>query len=201
MTLLYAIDPGNAAAKDRVCYVARFDARELLDVKALTWRDIQAWALEPADRRTVAVEKPQQDGRSRAVPPKVLIDLAWNGALVAAALRPSELVTYTPTEWKGSVSKPVHHLRIWAELSEFERKAFPADTEERIRKGAEATARNAGKLTAYAFEAHNLLDAAGLGLFHLGRLGRGGASVKRAGRAKRVTFSDIAREYRKAGGT
>ncbi len=172
MSLLYSVDPGNAAVKGRVCYVAAWDARELTDVAALTWQQIQGWSLNAVG--VVVIEKPQQDGRSRKVPPGILIDLAWNGALVAAALRPSELVCLTPNDWKGQTSKPVHHLRIWRVLSPLERKCFPADTEERIRKGAEATARNAGKLTSYSFGAHNLLDAVGLGLFYLKRIGKGG---------------------------
>ncbi len=169
--IVYAIDPGNVAARGHSNYLAHFDNEELIDICPTTWQSMRLEAYPDV----VVIEKPQQDGRSTRVPPRVLIDLAWNGALLAGALRPRSLVCYTPNDWKGQVSKPVHHLRLWRVLSTIERKCFPADTEERIRKGAEATARAAGKLKNYSFEAHNLLDAVGLGLFYLKRIGKGGA--------------------------
>ncbi len=174
---LAAIDPGNAAAAGRVCYVAHFDAGELMRVLTMTWRQAQQVSLDDAPD-VVVIEKPQQDGRSSRVPPRVLIDLAWNGALVAASLQPASIVEYTPNDWKGQAKKPAHHLKLWRVLSPAERLCFPPGTEERIKKGAEATARNAGKLTSYSFEAHNLLDAAALGCFHLKRIGKGGAKVR-----------------------
>jgi hypothetical protein len=177
MTELYSIDPGNAAAHGRVSYVAFFDVRELVDVQALTWK--QAAGITPGfGPRVVVIERPQQDGRSGRVPPGVLMGLAWNGALVAASLQPTEIVEYTPREWAGQSSKPERHLKILRVLSKLEKQCLPGDTEERVRKGAEATARNKGKLTNYSFEAHNLLDAIGIGLFHLKRIGKGGARVR-----------------------
>jgi hypothetical protein len=173
VTSLIALDPGNAKAKRRICYLAHFDASELIKITGMAYGSRLR-----EDPQDCVIEKPQQDGRSGRVPPGVLIDLAWNGALVAGSLRPQHLHCYTPDYWKGQVSKPVHHLKIWRVLEQHERECFPADTEARIQKGVEATARAGGKLRSYSFEAHNWLDAVGLGLFHLKRIGKGGAKIK-----------------------
>lgn len=67
-----------------------------------------------------------------------------------AALHPAA-IWYTPNQWKGSVPKRVHQKRVLAALTEAER----ALLEGRPKK-----------------ELVQVLDAIGLGLFHLGRLGR-----------------------------
>lgn len=187
--LLIAIDPGNAKIAGRVCYTAQFIGGELQTVGPMTresagkltheWRRIGI-------RPTVAIERPQMDARSRKVPPNVLIGLAWNGALVASALDPVALVEYTPTEWKGSINKAPHHLQIWRRLSEEERNVFvPALAELRKRKqktdptdaagvyallskAAEKHART-GESVPHVFD--DVLDAVGVGLRYLGRLG------------------------------
>jgi hypothetical protein len=198
MTIIYAVDPGARKTKNRASYLATFDAGELVQAAPITFEAARNGLLDQPD--VLVAEKPQQDGRSGTVPPGTLIKLSWYGALTIGALRPLQFVEYEPDDWKGQVDKPTHHRRIWKELTPLERKCFPDDTEERINKGALATAKAGGKLTNYSFEAHNLLDAAGLGLFHLKRLGVGGVSVTRRGPVKRVTFADISKEYRKAGG-
>ena len=169
---MYAVDPGARKTKGRQSYLATFDAGELIAVMPVTRES--AAGLESPD--VLVTERPQQDGRSQVVPPATLITLAWYGALTIGALRPRELVEFTPNEWKGQVSKPVHHLRIWRVLTPAERRCFPADTEARIRAGAEATAR-AGRLARYSFDATNLLDATGIGLLYIGRVGKGGARI------------------------
>jgi hypothetical protein len=191
MTLLYAIDPGAKASTGKASYLARFDAGELVAVSAVTWASVRnGWHEQPA---ILVIEKPQQDRRSAKVPPATLIELAWRGALIAGALRPLRIVEYEPAEWKGQTPKPAHHWKAWQVLTHRERLCFPEDTEERIRKGKEATARAGdGKLKSYSFEAANLLDAAALGLFHLGRIGKGGGALREAARPRVTSFKELA---------
>lgn len=57
---------------------------------------------------------------------------------------------YRPAEWKGTIPKRVHHLRVWNVLNEEERLLVPSMTE------------------------HDTWDAVGGGLFAVGRVGTGG---------------------------
>ena len=172
---MIAIDPGGSR---KGCAGARFDSSgELMSVKA----DASEYA--SGDVRIV-IERPQQDGRSRAVPPKVLIELAWNGALLAGRLAGvyGYVVAYTPAQWKcgpkgnESIAKAIHHSRLVHALTEAEAEvldmAFPrwADAiSAAVRKGA---------LSRWAPGTHyprgsalpDVLDAVGLGLFDLGRI-------------------------------
>lgn len=172
MSTLIAIDPGCEAKADRVCYCAEFQGGELYDLHQLTWQEAQRRAtvleLEPD---TVVIEKPQQDGRSRVVPPKILIDLAWNGALCAMALCPTKLVELEPRAWKAG-NKHAHQLKAWRALKPAERKHFPADTEATLRAAAVKYVRTR-KITKH--HSYNTLDAVALGLFFLGRIRIGGS--------------------------
>lgn len=168
--MLAAIDPGYA--KDgQGCAVAFFDANARL---------VDARFLRPDQARTpvdaVVIEQPQQDGRSWAIPPEVLIKLAWDGALLAGRLAGigGQVVAYTPQAWKGSRSKPNSHWDMWGVLSDAERAVLGGEpTALAIQAAREAYALSRGKRS-YPKTAlvHNLLDAARIGCFHLGRVGR-----------------------------
>lgn len=67
-------------------------------------------------------------------------------ALQSEGARP--LLKIKPVAWKGNVPKAVHHERLKKELSRSELRLVPED--------------------------HNVWDAVGLGLYALGRTGRGG---------------------------
>lgn len=170
--VLIAIDPGYAGQGNAV---AEFLHGFLYD----TWFNHLPCVGQRAD--VVVIEKPQQDARSENVPPKILINLAWEGALLAGAFcgrDGARLVAYTPSEWKGSTPKPVHHKRLWRVLSAAEQKVLGgAATEQAIdaacRKGASKRWGITGaKCYPASFDTHNLLDAAALGAFHLGRIGK-----------------------------
>jgi hypothetical protein len=72
----------------------------------------------------VVIERPQVDGRSRAVPPEVMIDMTAEGMLLAGMFvgTGSMLRMLTPSEWKGGVradgrfigglSKATHHANM-----------------------------------------------------------------------------------------
>lgn len=163
MSSLLAIDPGvNASA------TAWFEDRVLQQVgdwPARTPRPIRAY-----DR--AIVEVPQFDSRVSIH----VIGLAVAGAhLAGSAAEHARFVA--PREWKGSMPKPVHHRKVWAELSDAERKVLPDYAEHEINKalmrGAKDGWRKPGGTYYGASErgrVHNVLDAVALGLFELGRL-------------------------------
>lgn len=176
---LIAVDPGVKA-----CACAEFDDGVLVDV----------WFQSPGDRYRgtvddVVAEKPQFDSRVS----KHVIDLAWTGALVAASFG-APVTAYTPSEWKGSTPKPIHHHRMWQVLTPEERAVFPADTEARIaeacRKGGLENWRRSGAEyygKGKGADVHNYLDAVALGLHHLGRYTERPAPVKRRSRKESGT--------------
>ncbi len=173
MTTLVSLDGGNRKANDRACYAATFRGGQLVGVDPCTLDLARTWGRDdPPD--AVAVERPAFDGRiMRGVPPATIIDLAWNVARVAYTLAAGAPVhEYTPAEWIGTAPKPVLQLRIWRALTPAERKCFPESTAADLERAAEHYARTRKVLQHAAF---NTLDAAGVGLFHLGRIKKGGA--------------------------
>lgn len=173
MTTLLSIDGGNAKKNDHACAVAEYEAGKLYALHELNRAAAVAARFSPD---AVAVERP--DYLKRGVPPKVIFGLIWNCARVAEALAAGAPVhEYTindglETDWIGSTRKPILHRRIWRALSEAERRIFPASTAADIEKACEHFARTRKILTSYP--AFNPLCAAGVGLFHLGRIGKGG---------------------------
>jgi hypothetical protein len=131
----------------------------------------------------VIVEQPQQDGRSWGVPPAVLIKLAWEGATLAGLYAgASSAVLHSPTvsEWKGSEKKPAHHARLWQVLSEAERAVLGGAKTFAVIKAACAKGAAcrwklpSDQLYPSTFTTHNLLDAAALLMWALGRLTKEG---------------------------
>jgi hypothetical protein len=131
----------------------------------------------------VVVEQPQQDARSWGVPPAVLIKLAWEGAALAglyAGASGAQLHCPTVSEWKGGEKKPAHHARLWQELDERERAVLGgAKTYAAIKAACEKGALCRWKLPSdqlypSSFKTHNLLDAAALLMWALGRLTKEG---------------------------
>ena len=183
--ILIAIDPGDAKAAGNVCYAAVFGDGELRNLHGFTPETARKWREHAgAGPEVVGVEKPHMDVSSRRVPPKILINLAWNGALVAQSLEPGQLVALTPSEWKGGINKHPHHLQIWRRLSIVEQATVgkaaawtrkrsgpltPAQVYAVLRAASQKYVRT-GKITKHAF--YDVLDAVGLGLRHLKRIGR-----------------------------
>ena len=172
-----AIDPGYAKSGDG-CAVAEFEGARL--ARVLFARPLR---YRPAIRHyvTVVVEEPQQDARSRSVPPAVLIQLSWQGAMLAglyagASSTICEVESVTPIQWKGSIPKPVHHGQLWDILTPPEREILGGDATEKAidaakRKGAlDRWAKPGAAYYPRSFLTHNLLDAVALGATYLGRL-------------------------------
>ncbi len=176
MTTLLSLDGGNAKKNDRASYLAAYEGGELRRVTAVTLQSAREEACYFA-AGAVAVEKP--DYLKPGVPPATVFALAWNVCRIAYTLAQGAPVhEYTvsaglKTDWIGSVQKPVLHQRIWAALSEAERRCFPASAQADIDRASEHFARTKKILTSHA--SFNTLDAAGVGLFHLGRIKKGGA--------------------------
>lgn len=112
-----------------------------------------------AQIETVYLESMEVRGTGSKTPPADLVAVEGRGNLFAGYLRPKRLVTLTPTTWKGSVPKVIHHPRILHELASAE-----AAILDRAIKAAPKT------------NAKEILDAVGLGLYGLGRTHRGGVS-------------------------
>lgn len=95
------------------------------------------------DVRDLAVvcERMQLDGRTDRRRMQAVLDLA----VVSGLVGPCAL--YEPREWKGGVPKAIHQRRILDRLTSAERGRIAS----------------AGALT------HNVVDAVGIGLHHLGR--------------------------------
>ena len=186
MIELVAIDPGGRKKK---CSAAVFQDSRLVAVFERLTID-QAW-----DTNIVVVERPQQDGRSRAVPPAILMDLAWQaallvGAFVALGARAIELA---PNDWKAGtradgkhvsgLPKAIHHANM------IDSGAITADELNTIWRGEPIhrevfEARRKGALSRWAPHANgyyaaksrtpDVFDAIGIGLYHLGRTDKDG---------------------------
>ncbi len=173
LTTLLSIDGGDAQKNSHACYVAEFEGGALYALHHFNRAQAVAARMAPD---AVAVERP---GYLKSnVPPKVIFGLCWNAARVAEALAAGCPVhEYTvndgvETDWIGSVRKPILHQRIWRALSGSERRIFPASTAGDIERASDHFSRTRKILTSHV--SFNTLDAAGVGLFHLGRIGKGG---------------------------
>jgi hypothetical protein len=128
----------------------------------------------------IVVERPEYQGeRTQSARPQDLIALAWAGARAAAYAAgesTAEIIELTPSKWKGTEPKPIHHARLWAILSAPERAILGGDAtgaaiEAAVERGAMSRWSKPGvAYYARSFKTHNLLDAAALGAHYLGRL-------------------------------
>jgi hypothetical protein len=126
----------------------------------------------------VLVEQPQYEGgttgRSTKCNPATLMQLSWEGALLAgmyAGAAGCPVIAKTPRQWKGSTPKPVQHVALWAVLSLEEMRILGgAKTGWAIEAACEKGALKMGFEYPSAFVTHNLLDAVAMGCKHIGRL-------------------------------
>lgn len=86
----------------------------------------------------------------------------------------------SPQKWKGMTPKPLHHRRVWRSLTDKEKEILAAAgkrtvgcCEKYIEAACEATA--LGERVKYSWKLHNLLDAAALELWSLGRIDKTGS--------------------------
>jgi hypothetical protein len=118
------------------------------------------WPLlsEREDVVEIVVERPQvYSARFLRGDPNDLVTIAIVGAELVGMFRTLEqdlkITWYYPKTWKGNVDKAAHQPRILSTLSDVERACI-------------TTVRAKALM-------HNVIDAVGIGLFHLGRMDRG----------------------------
>jgi hypothetical protein len=173
------IDPGVAGEG---CALAYFDGSGML---RQSWfeRAPRAGSRELfylGDLERVGVERPAYQGKkSQGARIQDLMDLCWEGALLAAlyaSQTAADLEEYTPAEWKGSEPKPAMHRRLWRILTPKEKRVLGGDATGRaivaaVEKGAlNRWGRPGVSYYQKAFVMHNRLDAAAFGAVCLGRL-------------------------------
>ena len=178
-----AIDPGGVR---KGCSLALLENRELIAVAPVVrLNELGPWA---CDR--VVVERPQQDGRSRSVPPAILMDLSWQAALLVGGLAVhgrAEIVEYTPDDWKGQIQKAQQHANMIESGALTQREIdvvgamcgpfglWESEVFEARRKGALSRwARHANAHYPTKSRLSDVLDTVALGLFDAGRITKDG---------------------------
>jgi hypothetical protein len=173
MTWLVAIDSGR-----NPCHCALYRHGKLSEIFEAVTHEPPILKAERA-----VFEIPQGDGRS--VPVDDLIAVAVGGAKVAAWIA-HDVEGYTVRAWKASKPKAVHHAELWDVLAPEEREVLGgAQTGLAIQKACERGAKARWKRSStHHYSArdlptvsglkitHDLLDAAALGAYDLGRLGK-----------------------------
>ena len=173
MTLLVSIDPGL-----RLCGLAIFtDGVLTTAVLVKAWEKLEgpeayrtmAQAIQATVRdvpTAVAIETPQQYHGSPAPRSRVQALEGVVGA-IAAVFAPygPTVVHYLPREWKGQLPKPVAFQRVLGRLSVEELNVEPRLLDVKL---------------APTSQWGHVVDAVGIGLHHLGRLGTVRAGGRRA---------------------
>ncbi len=162
---LLAIDPGLNACGCAWFRHGVLTCARLSGHVSPTWHSVPQRAASTAGEvsgdfgvpERLVIEWPQvyRLGGRAGADPNDLLGLAAVAGAVAAHYYDATINVYKPAEWKGQVPKEVHHARIMRFLSDAEKLAIPKLPKTKL---------------------HNVLDAIGLGLFHLGRTGKGGTS-------------------------
>lgn len=176
-----AIDPGYAA-RGKGCAVAVLVDGKIAAVGFERPEAIDANALSVC-ATDVVWECPQLDARTRTATGSVVQLAAVGGTLAGlyAGACGCRAVAVAPSQWKGSVAKPVHHARVWDALAFDERQALGGDTV----RARIAEAQRAGALDRWSkpgaayygtWTGHNLLDAVALGLWRVGRIDTNGTA-------------------------
>jgi hypothetical protein len=171
---LCAIDPGYARS-GHGCALAFFDCGNLRGIGYARDDDsLKLLRIPPVD--LVIWEEPQFDRRSM-VNPGNIVHLAGVGGVVAgwiAGYIGARIESVTPSVWKGSVPKPIHHKRVWSSLDSTAQAllggdAAKADIDRAVLLGASSRWANDGAAyykTAKVVD-HNILDAVALGLWRM----------------------------------
>jgi hypothetical protein len=181
--------------------------KSLIGVHACTLEQAREWDRGEPD--FVVVERTQADGRlgRGKTTPKVMVGLAWNTAAIAYTLaRGAPVHEYTvsvggdatdTTDWIGGTNKAALHSRIVRAMQPAERlvvASFGRAVLGPRKRGEPGTGQWEDLLAALVdnckraatgqdllkHDWYDVLDAVGVGLFHLGRVGKGAAPVRRA---------------------
>jgi hypothetical protein len=139
------------------------------------------------------IEKMEIYASRGAEDPNDLLDVHGAACRAAEAIEAgggAPVVWVKPREWKGQAKKWQHHNRIWGVLRPVERARFAAGAglevdfitkklDDACQRWARGEVTKRGKVKGYEWDAHNLFDAVGLGLWHHGRIGLNRARLSR----------------------
>lgn len=150
MSTLATCDPGRDAG------VARFEDG------VLVWCGLNCWPYKVLSDRLVIEIPNAHEKRKRKVDPQDLITLAIRAGRWIERIPHDSLTQKFPSEWKGGVPKEMHNGLVLQALTPGERATFAFYCQkQKIPKG----------------KLNNVVDAIGIGLEDLGRIGRGGRPI------------------------
>lgn len=159
-TRLLSVDPGVNSI-----YVATWCGQELRTVGETT-----NWMLN-SDH--IVIECPTlYQGRVVDTDQRDILNLVRTVERVKVLSNYDHWKEYLPRDWKGQDKKWITHHRVLTSLTDAERKTVKRACGEDIAEYVEAACVAAAehKKPKYSRKSHNLLDAVGIGLHHLGRL-------------------------------
>jgi len=191
MTYLLSLDPGYRQSgialfyEDMLLYGALIEVDPLVNLAA-HWREVAEQIDKTASRvghwrYSVTTEIMQIDGRTGKAQAGQLLRLSGlAGAVVGEAV--DDVSSYTPSEWNKNRSKGPNHSKILRALEDEEKTDLLVESEKITngdRKGLfeslKPKIQTANQLYERAVDertgqAEHVLDAVGIGLYHLGRL-------------------------------
>lgn len=160
MKILLSIDPGNNAGGavfvDGCLVACGLVSRAWPEKGYLNPREVSGYRAACFDELVIELPRITRGpgGQTEGKDPNDLIKLAFGAGRYVERFPHVKLRTVSPSEWKGGVNKSTHNARVIQCLTPVERACVP---------------RLAATLV------HNVVDAIGIGLDHLGRMTRGAA--------------------------
>lgn len=168
------LDPGL-----RECGVSLFDGPDMVECampvspckKArgiVAWRDMAEvcldWILEREPDVLVYEMMQPYTGNSEAKNTELLQLTGVLGAVGAGLPKSVQVVSYLPAQWKGQTPKPKHHKQLTGATSKRTGRFRPG-----ILTKEELAIFDAARKGVPAGKQHNILDAIGIGCYHVGR--------------------------------
>lgn len=143
--LLIAVDPGNTSG------VAFFHFGKLAQAGVHDGNTLSLWGY--GGELAIEIPRIYPGGKGKGDPNDILNLAVMAGKILGTHDNQDAVTRYAPQAWKAQVDPDIMCTRVLGFLSEAER-GYIAILPESIR--------------------HNAIDAVGIGLFHLKRMGRGG---------------------------
>lgn len=149
-----AVDPGRdywavATFEPYTRSMGPFKETRLVKVEIRRWDEppfSRPLTLDPVTNLVIEMPQTYRNAKARL---KDTDELIFSAGAIARGY--SNVVRYTPAEWKGQIDKKTHHARILAALKPTERKIVDGLPKK---------------------DSIHVLDAVGLGLFYMMRIGR-----------------------------
>lgn len=116
------------------------------------------------------IEKPQVYPNTPTAQANNLITLAFQAGQYVGSIQHKTLTVVLPHVWKGTLPKPIHHLRIWKILSEQEKAVLSMAKNVQDYLHACQVWVTLRRKTLPGGKECDMMDAIGLGLYALNRL-------------------------------